>query len=93
MMMSKPARDRYQSAKELIEDLDLVMTGEAPHHARKPLDVGSLAAVIDDAPTQQELRYAGPPGPLSHPISLAVAIGFVISVVVTGLLLYGLLSK
>jgi serine/threonine-protein kinase len=93
MMMTKSTRDRYQSAKELIEDIDLVMRGEAPHHARKPLDVGSLAAAADDAPTHQELRHAGPPGPLSHPISLAVAIGFVLSVLVNGLLLYLLLSK
>ena len=93
MMMAKPARDRYQSAKELIEDIDLVMKGEAPHHARKPLDVGSLAAVADEAPATAELRHAGPPSAFANPVTLGIAIGLGASVLVNGLLLYLLLSK
>ncbi|MEY4534747.1 MAG: Serine/threonine-protein kinase PknB, partial [Planctomycetota bacterium] len=93
MMMAKPARDRYQSAKQLLEDIDLVMKGEAPHHARKPLDVGSLADAAAEPPAPQELRQAGPPSAFANPVTLGIAIGLGASVIVNGLLLYLLLSK
>jgi len=70
-----------------------VMKGEAPHHARKPLDVGSLAAAVDDQPSTKELRHAGPPSAFANPVTLGMAIGLGASVLVNGLLLYLLLSK
>jgi len=91
--MAKPARDRYQSAKELLEDIDLVLSGEPPHHARKPLDVGSLASAETDASAPQELRHAGPPSIFANPVTLGITICLVASVLINALLLYLLLSK
>jgi serine/threonine protein kinase len=34
MMMAKDARDRYQNASQLLEDLDAVIAGQPPVHAR-----------------------------------------------------------
>jgi len=42
MMMAKDPADRYQSADDLLYDLNLISKGEAPHFARDLLDVASL---------------------------------------------------
>ena len=47
MMMAKDPRERYRSAKDLIEDLDQVAAGQPPVHARPKLDApgGGLDSV------------------------------------------------
>jgi serine/threonine-protein kinase len=47
MMMAKDPRERYRSANDVIEDLDLVANGQAPAHARPKLDApgAGLASV------------------------------------------------
>jgi serine/threonine-protein kinase len=42
MMMAKNQRDRYQSAGDLLEDLDLVLKGDPPHFAHRSLDLSSI---------------------------------------------------
>jgi len=48
MLMAKDPRDRYQSAADLIEDLDRVASGEPPIHARPKIDGAA------DMPTEQQ---------------------------------------
>jgi eukaryotic-like serine/threonine-protein kinase len=43
MMLAKHPRERYQSARDLITDLDLVMRGERPEHARPHVDISQVA--------------------------------------------------
>lgn len=65
MMMAKDARERYHSAEDLIEDLDLVAAGEAPVHARPKLDapisaMDGLGASGAEAPIASMQRAPGP---------------------------------
>ena len=53
MMMAKDPRERYRSAKDLIEDLDQVAAGQPPVHARPKLDapgtgLDSVGSAADD---------------------------------------------
>jgi len=63
MMMEKDATDRYQSAGDLLEDLELIAQGHPPHFARPKLDLADLAVQIpapgDDAPLRQKSKPAG----------------------------------
>ncbi len=43
MMMAKSPKDRYQSAADLIEDLELVAAGEPPHFAHRDLELVQMA--------------------------------------------------
>jgi serine/threonine-protein kinase len=43
MMMAKSPKDRYQSAADLIEDLELVARGELPHFAHRELELVQMA--------------------------------------------------
>ncbi len=49
MMMEKQPRERYQSARELIHDIDLVLKGEHPEHARPSVDISSVAKSAAEA--------------------------------------------
>jgi len=55
--MAKKREERYASTKDMLEDLKAVRRGEAPMHARRTIDLDSLAKVeetgktVDLAPT------------------------------------------
>ena len=61
MMMAKDPRERYRSAKDLIEDLDQVAAGQPPVHARPKLDApgGGLESV--GTPQDGEVAIARAP--------------------------------
>jgi serine/threonine-protein kinase len=86
MMMEKDASDRYQSAADLLEDLELIAQGHPPHFARPKLDLADLAVQVPapgpQTPLRQKAHVAG--DGLS-----AMAIG---SLVLNGLLLIVLLA-
>jgi eukaryotic-like serine/threonine-protein kinase len=50
--MAKDRNKRYASAGELLEDLEAVARGEAPHHARKRFDLAGLASLEPDEQAQ-----------------------------------------
>jgi serine/threonine-protein kinase len=58
MLMAKDPRDRYQSAEELIEDLDRVAAGEAPMHARPKFEAAAHVASHDSEIDPSELQSA-----------------------------------
>jgi len=43
MMLQKDPRERYQSARDLIHDLDLIARGDHPDHARPHVDLSVVA--------------------------------------------------
>jgi serine/threonine-protein kinase len=43
MMLAKSPKDRYHSATDLLEDLELVAEGQSPHFAHRSLDLSSIA--------------------------------------------------
>ena len=45
MMMAKDVAHRYQNARDLIEDIDAVATGEQPKFAQPTLDFAMLSKV------------------------------------------------
>ena len=49
MMMMKKAKDRYQSAAELIEDLDLALAGQPLRYASRETDFSALATQVEGA--------------------------------------------
>jgi eukaryotic-like serine/threonine-protein kinase len=48
--MQKDRNMRYQSASDMLEDLEAVARGEAPMQARRQFDLGSLSALESTAP-------------------------------------------
>ena len=51
MMMAKDVSRRYQTASDVIEDLDTVLRGETPHFAQPTLDFVMLAEVAQTSPS------------------------------------------
>ena len=49
MMMAKKANERYRSAADLLEDIQLVLDGQPPHFAHRTLDHASITDAITDA--------------------------------------------
>ena len=64
MMMAKSARDRYHSAADLLEDLDLISKGQPPHFAHRTLDHVTVASANID--TQVRPVVVSTRGPLDR---------------------------
>lgn len=95
MMMAKDPKERYQRATDLIEDLDLVLKGEAPAHARPKLEhaLGSVGTVEGQ---EQEVTIAAAPAapsPWSTPVGIAVLVLLALSVAANGLLFMLMLKR
>lgn len=48
-MMKKDARDRYQNARDLVTDLELVIAGKDPEHAKPAVDIATITSAINTA--------------------------------------------
>ena len=46
MMLAKSLDDRYQTADDLLEDLELLHRGEAPHFAKPKLDLSGMEVTV-----------------------------------------------
>jgi serine/threonine-protein kinase len=91
MMMAKRAKERYHSAKDLIEDLDLLSKGEPPHFAHRTLDAGMVSEALTDvveAPAAIPV-VAEPPRAnlISSPLFLSLLIGLVVSLILNLILI------
>lgn len=94
MMLAKDARDRYQSAEDLIHDLDLVRKGQAPHFAKAHVDFTSVAKELNTAPataTADIPRLHNPRG--ERTLVMVMAGALIVSVLANMGLLVALLAK
>lgn len=84
MMLAKDLQERYRTASDLLEDLDLLQRGEAPHYARPKLNLSDVSVTMPVEPVE------GPPKtrkPSSIDPALAIA-SFVLNVILLGVVLY-----
>jgi len=86
MMMAKKKRDRYQSADDLLEDLDLISQGEPPHFAHRTLDHAAITEAITDvieAPIViPEPEKPEPKGLAANPLVMILVVLLVFSLLV-----------
>src|ERR1700678_502371 len=74
--MAKKREERYGSTNAMIEDLRAVKNNKSPIHARRVIDMDSLAKIEETGKTVDLAPSA--PSPLEifkNPIALAIAIG------------------
>ena len=90
--MAKRRDERYASTADLLEDLKAVHRGEPPVHARRAIDLDTLAAV---EATGKTVDITPDPGAnvWSNPMVIAVLTGLGVSVIVNLLLLLIVLSR
>lgn len=84
MMLAKDATERYRNANDLLEDLDLLRKGEAPHYARPKLDLADMSAQVTAAPVSAR--------PAKQATGTELSTIAIVSLVINGLLLLGLLA-
>jgi len=96
MMMAKKSKDRYQSAADLLEDLDLISRNEPPHFAHRTLDSASvtktLTDVVDVTPVAPLQRQPAPPSIFGSPLFLILMSVIVGSLLANVIMLSLLLS-
>ncbi len=87
MMMMKSPRDRYQTAEELLEDIDHALAGEPLRYASRAVDLSKIATDVEgEAQTEvQRKRSQGLSG-----LALVLIIGLVC---LCGFLFFLLLAK
>lgn len=91
--MAKKREERYSSTENMLEDLRAVRNGDPPLHARRAVDLDALARVeetgktVDIAPPNHGVNI------WSDPMTLAVAIGLAVSLLINLILLFVVLSK
>jgi len=81
--MAKKREERYQSTPDLLEDLKAVRRGEAPSHARRGVDLDTLAKMEESKGRTVDISPAGDPVPASKwadPLVLALAVAAGISI-------------
>ena len=96
MMMAKKVEDRYRSAEDLIEDLDLIARGEPPHFAHRTFDHEAITDIVTDVvsqPTLPTTRVESIPQRTSGPVSTVVLVVLAASMLVNLILLAILLSS
>lgn len=97
MMMAKDPAERYQNVTDLLEDLELIARGEAPHFAHKTLDLGDIATVIsgpapEAAAPQPTPAQRSASGATSDPKFMILMVVAAASVVINLILLLLLLT-
>jgi len=94
MMLQKNPRDRYQDAKDLIEDIDLLLKGEPPQHARPNVDlsiVAKSAAAATSVPLPR--RATSMSSAAKSPMAMLLLVGLGVSMLVNLALIAYLLTR
>jgi eukaryotic-like serine/threonine-protein kinase len=74
--MAKKREERYQSTPDLLEDLKAVRRGENPSHARRGVDLDTLAKMEESSGQTVDIAPAGdapPPSIWSDPLVMVLA--------------------
>ncbi len=74
MMMKKSPRERYQSAAELLEDIDLALAGQPLRYASRALDVVGIASEIESS-AQSEIQPSDKRTPGFSGLAMALIAG------------------
>jgi eukaryotic-like serine/threonine-protein kinase len=93
MMLTKNPKDRYQSAKDLLTDLDLVRNGEPPHFARPKLDLASIVTANQPGQGAAAPTVVARASSASNPTMMFVVTSLVVSLVTNLVLLLVMLSS
>ena len=97
MMLAKNPADRYRTAAELIEDLDLVSTGEAPRYARSVVDISSVVSTMRDAskgnPIQPRLLQPSTTNTSNNALSMTILAALILSVALNAILIAVVLNR
>ncbi|HEY5650435.1 MAG TPA: serine/threonine-protein kinase, partial [Acidimicrobiia bacterium] len=88
MMMAKSRDDRYLNATDLLEDLDLVAEGKAPHFAHKSLDLSSISpAMSGPAPAPTVVEQPASPAAGGSTLLVVVTVVMILSLIANLVLL------
>ncbi|MFM7133593.1 MAG: serine/threonine-protein kinase [Planctomycetota bacterium] len=93
-MLKKDARERYQSARDLLRDIDLVLAGQDPEFAKPAVDLSTIATAV--AATSAEpvsVVRKDATGPFASPAAIALIALASLSVLGNIVLLIALISK
>jgi len=92
MMMAKDVSQRYQNARDLIEDLDTVARGDFPQFAQPTLDFVMLAEVAKSAPASEPVPQASPEQTTASELSAMWLPMLIVSVIVNLILIAVLIA-
>ena len=93
-MLKKDARERYQSARDLLRDIDLVLAGQDPEFAKPAVDLSTIATAV--AATSAEpvsVVRKDATGPFASPAAIALIALASLSLLGNIVLLIALISK
>ncbi|MSR44418.1 MAG: serine/threonine protein kinase [Phycisphaerales bacterium] len=86
MMMMKAPRDRYQTADELLEDLDLAIAGEPLRYASRGVDLAGIATDVEGT-AESEVQSGARDKHGIPPVAIAAIVGLACVCVLLALLL------
>lgn len=93
MMMKKSPRDRYQSADELLEDIDLALAGQPLRYASRRIDVVDIASDVEGS-AESEIQSPTKGAPFSGlAMALIAGLAALCGVLVLTLILLHVLKK
>jgi eukaryotic-like serine/threonine-protein kinase len=94
LAMAKNRDERYHSTEDMLHDLEAVRQGRPPQHARRNIDLDSLAQIEESGKTV-DIQYHttdARPDPWSQPLVIGLIVGIGLSVLLNGILLVLLLA-
>ncbi|HMO26964.1 MAG TPA: serine/threonine-protein kinase [Tepidisphaeraceae bacterium] len=93
--MAKNREERYQSMSDMLEDLNAVRRSEPPMHARRAVDLDSLATIEQSARTVdiEPLSAVSAPSPFEHPAVVVIMVITGVSVLANIIQLVLLLTR
>jgi hypothetical protein len=93
-MLAKDVRDRYRNARELINDIDLVLAGKDPEFAKPAVDIGAIATAVQaTAQDPVEIVRKNSESPFASPLVLSLVAILALSLIGNVVLVLVLLSR
>jgi serine/threonine-protein kinase len=93
-MLAKDLRDRYRNARELINDIDLVLAGKDPEFAKPAVDIGAIATAVQaTAQDPVEIVRKNSESPFASPLVLSLVAILALSLIGNVVLVLVLLSR